>query len=102
VKEIQLGQGDRIVFCSDGIIEAEDSEGVLFGFERTSETIRQGCKENLSAPQLLDYLIHEVKSFTKDATQGDDQTVVVLRSKPEVQTETVIRSAIKPRQTSWQ
>jgi len=78
VKEIQLQPGDRIVFCSDGIIEAENSTGELFGFERTSETIKKGCGRNLSAPQFLDYLIDEVKSFTQDAPQGDDQTVVVL------------------------
>jgi len=67
------------VFCSDGIIEAENSEEEMFGFERTAETIKNGCRKNLSAPQLLDYLINEVKSFTGDAPQGDDQTVVVLQ-----------------------
>jgi len=45
VLETQLQSGDRIVFCSDGIIEAEDGEGNLFGFERTSETICHACKD---------------------------------------------------------
>lgn len=79
VIETQLGIGDRIVFCSDGIIEAENSSGDIFGFERTADTIRKGCSQNLSAPQLLDYLINEVKAFTGDTPQGDDQTVVVLQ-----------------------
>jgi len=74
-----LLSGDRIVFCSDGIIEAENSEEEMFGFERTAETIEMGCQDNLTAPQLLDYLISEVKTFTGDAPQGDDQTVVVLQ-----------------------
>ena len=78
VIETQLESGDRIVFCSDGIIEAENSEGEIFGFERTSKTIRNGCNLDLSAPQLLDHLISEVKQFTGDTPQGDDQTVVVL------------------------
>ena len=78
VIETQLGPGDRIVFCSDGIIEAENSERELFGFERTAETIRNGCQKDLTAPQLLDYLINEVKTFSGDTPQGDDQTVVVL------------------------
>ena len=72
------------MFCSDGIIEAENSARELFGFERTAETIRNGCSQDLSAPQLLDYLINEVKSFTGDAPQGDDQTVVVLVVEGEV------------------
>ena len=79
VIETQLGAGDRIVFCSDGIIEAENSTGEIFGFERTAETIRNGCSQDLTAPQLLDYLINEVKQFTREAPQGDDQTVVVLQ-----------------------
>ena len=79
VIETQLEQGDRIVFCSDGIIEAENSERELFGFDRTANTIRNGCSQNLTAPQLLDHIISEVKTFTGDAPQGDDQTVVVLQ-----------------------
>ena len=64
--------------CSDGIIEAENGDGELFGFERTAETIGKGCSRDLSAPQLLDYLIDEVKAFAGETPQGDDQTVVVL------------------------
>ena len=78
VIEVQLEPSDRIVFCSDGIIEAENGEEEFFGFERTAETIRRGCRENLSTKDLLERIIEEVKSFTGDMPQGDDQTVVVL------------------------
>ena len=76
--ETQLETGDRIVFCSAGIIEAENAGGEIFGFERTALKIKEACSQDLSAPQLLDYLINEVKTFTGDTPQGDDQTVVVL------------------------
>ena len=76
--EAQLEAGDRIVLCSDGIIEAENAAGELFGFERTVEMIGQGCRENLPAVELLDQIIGEVKAFSGDAPQGDDQTMVVL------------------------
>ena len=78
VKTVMLEPGDRIIFCSDGIIEAENSDGELFGFDRTAATIRKGCQQNLTAPQLLGYLTDEVKRFSQEAPQGDDQTVVVL------------------------
>jgi len=79
VIEVQLEPGDCIVFCSDGIIEAENAGGELFGFERTAETIRKGCQEDLSAEGLLDRIIQEVKAFAGDTPQRDDMTVVVLR-----------------------
>ena len=78
VVEVQLQPGDRIVLCSDGIIEAENSGGEMFGFEQTAETIKNGCARNLAAPQLLDHLIIELKAFTGEKPQGDDQTVVIL------------------------
>jgi ligand-binding sensor domain-containing protein/serine phosphatase RsbU (regulator of sigma subunit) len=78
VTEVQLAPGDRIVFCSDGIVEAEDEEGELFGFERTNEVIRQGCLEGLAAEQLTDRLLMEVREFVGEEAQGDDQTVVVV------------------------
>ena len=79
VVDVQLEPGDRIVFCSDGIIEAEHPENGLFGFERTMEVVRQGCVEGLNAEGLIERLIGSVKSFSEDGKQEDDITVVVLR-----------------------
>jgi len=77
--EVQLESGDRILFCSDGIAEAANAQEEIFGFERTAETIRQACAENLSAETLIDRLIGTVRDFTGDVPQGDDMTVVVLK-----------------------
>lgn len=77
--DVELETGDRIVFCSDGIAEAANRQAELFGFERTAETIRQGCAEGLSAEALIDRLIGTVKAFAGDVPQGDDMTVVVLK-----------------------
>ncbi len=68
-----------MVFCSDGIIEAANEAGEMFGFERTAETVRKGCAEDLSAEALLARIIQEVKAFSGEVPQGDDQTVVVLK-----------------------
>jgi serine phosphatase RsbU (regulator of sigma subunit) len=77
--EVQLQSGDFIIFCSDGIIEAGNGEGDIYGFEQTAETIRQGCSEDLSAEALIDRVISEVKTFSGETPQGDDQTMVVVR-----------------------
>ena len=79
VIEVQLESGDRIAFCSDGIVEAANSEEGIFGFERTAEIVRQGCADDLAAEALIDRLIGAVADFTGAAPQGDDMTVVVLK-----------------------
>ena len=79
VAEFQLAVGDWIVFCSDGIVEAENGDGDLFGFERTGEVIQKGCADGLSAEGLIERLIGAVKEFAGDVPQGDDMTCVAVR-----------------------
>jgi len=77
--ETSLETGDYIVFCSDGIIEAANTDEGIFGFEQTAETIRAGCGDSLSAEVLIDRLVGAVQAFAGDKPQGDDMTCVVLR-----------------------
>ena len=76
---MRLAPGDCVVFCSDGIVEAGNAAGEIFGFERTADTIRKGCQEGLSAEGLLERIVGEVKVFTCSESQADDMTCVVLR-----------------------
>jgi hypothetical protein len=39
-----MAEGDRLVLISDGIVEAADAEGRLFGFERVHKMLRSGGK----------------------------------------------------------
>ena len=79
VVDIQLVSGDWIVFCSDGIIEAMNASGELFGYDRTEEMIRKACGEGLFAERTIDRILGEVNSFRGDASQSDDMTLVVMR-----------------------
>ncbi len=79
VAEIQLAPGDRLILCSDGIIEAANAQEGLFGFERTAETVRLGCQEGLEAEDLVAQLLERVRAFCGEVAQEDDQTVVVLQ-----------------------
>ena len=77
--ETVVEPGDRIVFCSDGIAEATNVQEEMFGFERTAETIRKACVEDLSAEALIDRLFGAVQDFAGETPQGDDMTIVVLK-----------------------
>jgi serine phosphatase RsbU (regulator of sigma subunit)/ligand-binding sensor domain-containing protein len=77
--ERSLEGGDYVVFCSDGIAEAPNGAGELFGFERAAGVILQGCREGLSAEALVERILSQVKAFAGDKPQADDQTVVVVK-----------------------
>jgi len=79
VMDVQLEPGDRVVFCSDGTIEADNASGEQFGYELTAEAIRQACEEGLSAEATVDRLLEEVAAFRGDAPQSDDMACVVVR-----------------------
>ena len=76
--ELTVESGDRIVFCSDGIIEATNDSEELYGYERTSDAILKGCKQNLGASELIDFVFSQVADHTGSNEQEDDQTMVVL------------------------
>ena len=79
VLETQLQPGDCIVFCSDGIVEADNEKDEQFGFEKTAETIKKACEEGLSAEATIDRILEAVSEFKGDAPQSDDMTCVVVR-----------------------
>jgi serine phosphatase RsbU (regulator of sigma subunit) len=43
VMQSRLMDGDRLMLLSDGIVEATDAEGRLFGFERVHQLLRTGA-----------------------------------------------------------
>ena len=80
VAEVKLGEGDLVVFCSDGIIEAMSESGELFGFDRVAQVISQGGYRSESAECIIDNLFKELDAFAMGREQDDDQTVVVVRA----------------------
>ncbi|HVZ82836.1 MAG TPA: SpoIIE family protein phosphatase [Terracidiphilus sp.] len=47
----QLNRGDRLVFLSDGVVEAANAEGELFGFERTQQVAHESARYIASTAQ---------------------------------------------------
>ena len=79
VIETQLHPGDKVVFLSDGITEAEDVDGEQLGYERTAEIIQKVCQTESTAEAIIDRILEAVGAFKGDASQLDDMTCVVLR-----------------------
>lgn len=74
-KEINLGAGDEALFYSDGLVEAHNPEGEMFGFPR----LRTLVAEHVEGVPLVDFLMEELYSFTGETwEQEDDITLVTL------------------------
>ena len=61
---LQLNHGERLTFLSDGVVEATDAKGELFGFERTKQVSHESAR----------YIAQIAQRFG----QTDDITVVSL------------------------
>jgi serine phosphatase RsbU (regulator of sigma subunit) len=76
-KTVHLAPGDFVVFFTDGVTEAMDKQLAEFGLGQLREII--GRHAHSSAEQLLWAIVDGVNSFTVDAPQSDDFTLVVVK-----------------------
>ena len=75
-KEITLQAGESALFYSDGLVEAHDPKGEMFGFPRLRELVAEHGAEKA----LGDSLLEELYSFVGEAwEQEDDITLLTLR-----------------------
>lgn len=74
-RQAQLRPGDVIVWYTDGLTEARDSAGKLYGVQRLSATMQSNAQ--LSAEGLRDAILADVRAFSAGQPQRDDITVVV-------------------------
>jgi serine phosphatase RsbU (regulator of sigma subunit) len=75
-KKTILEAGERALFYSDGLVEAHDPKGEMFGFPRLRALVAQHGEESA----LGDFLMEELHSFVGDGwEQEDDITLLTLR-----------------------
>ena len=75
---VQLQAGDRVVLYTDGISEAVNPAGELFGEERLYDVIR-ALPLDLSARQAADRIFAALQAFLDGEEPRDDITLMVLR-----------------------
>jgi serine phosphatase RsbU (regulator of sigma subunit) len=77
-KEIVLEKGESVLFYSDGLVEAHDPGGEMFGFPRLRRLI--AAHGAGSGDKLVDFLLAELARFTGERwEQEDDITLVTLQ-----------------------
>ncbi len=69
--------GDVFVFCSDGIFETFNEEGLEFGAAPVIDIVR--THRDRPAAEIVQKIFESMAAFRGHATQTDDQTAVVVR-----------------------
>jgi sigma-B regulation protein RsbU (phosphoserine phosphatase) len=69
--------GDSLVFFSDGIVDAQNAAGEMFGNDRLIATVKK--HQHKSASRLAESILTDVGRFQGKRDRFDDETVVVLR-----------------------
>ena len=69
--------GDAIVFVSDGILDAENAQGEMYGHDRLAGLL---CSQrDHSAQQIADTILADVTRFQGEQERFDDETIIVLK-----------------------
>jgi sigma-B regulation protein RsbU (phosphoserine phosphatase) len=73
---IALQAGDSVLFCSDGLTEAMNADGEIFGPDRLKAAYEGSC--HLAPAQLLTGLFQETERFSGGRGQHDDMAAALF------------------------
>jgi sigma-B regulation protein RsbU (phosphoserine phosphatase) len=74
---VDLDPGDLLFFYTDGLVEAEDAAGEMFGAERLQSVLRSASAEGVDA--ILQRVEQTVRTFRSGTEALDDATLMALR-----------------------
>ncbi len=74
---MQLEPGDTLLLYTDGIVEAENTQGELFGFDRLREVAAANARASMG--DLQQAVLSAVREFSRGAPQSDDITLLIVR-----------------------
>jgi sigma-B regulation protein RsbU (phosphoserine phosphatase) len=72
-----LASGQIVLLGTDGLWEARNPKGVMFGKDSVCKIIRQNA--TAGADGILDFLLEGLNRFKKDQDAEDDVTLIVIK-----------------------
>ena len=73
----QLAEDGILVAYTDGITEAANTSGQLWGTEGLESLLRSCCR--MAPREIVERILTEVSDFANDESQRDDVTLVVMK-----------------------
>jgi sigma-B regulation protein RsbU (phosphoserine phosphatase) len=77
---IALQAGDVLMLYTDGIFEAQDEAGEMYGEERLRASLIERARGGAAAGEILDGVLGDLAAFVGDQPLDDDVTCLVIRS----------------------
>ena len=74
---LSLAPGETLLFYSDGLVEARNSEGEFWGEERLRASL--GAMTKGTAAQMGEKLVARLQTFAAEAPTHDDITMIILQ-----------------------
>ena len=74
---VKLHRGDVVVFCTDGITEANNSSEEEYGTQRLVELVAR--ERELPAQEIVQKVLTDVDLFSRGGTHEDDRVILVLK-----------------------
>ena len=75
--DLELGPGDFIFACSDGVTDLEDPDEEMYGEERLKELLVSLAGR--STDEIRTKVDAELEAFAKNTRQPDDLTYIILQ-----------------------
>jgi phosphoserine phosphatase RsbU/P len=74
---VKLHPGDIVVFCTDGITEANNSSEEEFGTQRLVDLVTR--ERHLPAQEIVQTVMTSVDNFSRGGTHEDDRVILILK-----------------------
>jgi sigma-B regulation protein RsbU (phosphoserine phosphatase) len=74
---VKLHPGDVVVFCTDGITEANNSSEEEFGTQRLVDLVTR--ERHLPAQDIVQAVMTTVDTFSRGGTHEDDRVILILK-----------------------
>ncbi len=78
-QEIKMQKGDFLILFTDGITEAKNVLGEIYGKDRLESFLKLHAKSKISAEDLFEKIAIDVSRFMEGHRQEDDMTLMIFK-----------------------